>query len=325
VLARAGWDVERHGLQGAPAVTVVTHEGTHATVYASLQMLGLGREGDRVRRVDADDQGRMRPAALREALATVDEPVIVCTQAGNVNTGAFDPLGELIPIAHERGGWVHVDGAFGIWAAGVPSMRDRMTGHELADSWSTDAHKFLNVPYDSGLVFVRDAAAHQAAMTFGAAYYVVSAGGERDPHNWVPESSRRARGFTVLAALRSLGRSGFVDLIERGCRLARRMAEHLAAGPGVRILNDVVFNQVLVRFDGPPGDLDGSLGDARTRAVIDAVQRDGTCWLGGTTWRGRAAMRVSVAGWRTTESDIDVSAEAILRCLESFDGANREP
>src|SRR6476660_5761796 len=283
VLAKTGWDVERQGLQGAPPVTVITHGGTHITVYASLQMLGLGREGERVRKVAADEQGRMRPDALREALAGLDGPVIVCMQAGNVNSGAFDPFEELIPIAHESGAWVHVDGAFGIWAAGVPSMRHLMAGSVEADSWSTDAHKWLNVPYDSGLVFVRDAAAHHHAMTLGAAYYVETEGAERDPYNWVPESSRRARGFAVLAALRSLGRRGLIELVERDCALARQMADRLAMGAGVRILNKVVLNQVLVRF-GSPGDADVALGDARTKAVIDAVQRDGTCWLGGTTW-----------------------------------------
>jgi glutamate/tyrosine decarboxylase-like PLP-dependent enzyme len=302
-------------------VAVVTHTGTHVTVYASLQMLGLGREGEHVRRIAADDQGRMRPDLLREALATIDGPAIVCAQAGNVNTGAFDPLHELIPIAHERGAWVHVDGAFGLWAAAVPSMRDLMRGYEMADSWSTDAHKWLNVPYDSGLVFVRDHAAHHAAMTLGAEYYVEAAGVDRDNYNWVPESSRRARGFTVLAALRSLGRSGLVDLIERDCAHARRMAGRLADGPRVSILNDVVLNQVLVRFEGPSDDADGSLGDARTRAVVEAVQRDGTCWLGGTTWAGRAAMRFSVSGWLTTADDIERSADAILRCLETVDQA----
>jgi glutamate/tyrosine decarboxylase-like PLP-dependent enzyme len=321
VLALVGWDVERHGLQGAPQVTVVTHAGTHITVYASLQMLGLGREGDHVRKIASDDQGRMRPDALREVLATIDGPTIVCTQAGNVNTGAFDRFDELIPIAHERGAWVHIDGAFGIWAAAVPSIRDRMRGHEAADSWSTDAHKWLNVPYDSGLVFVRDATAHHAAMRLGAEYYIETAGAERDPYNWTPESSRRARGFAVLAALRSLGRSGLVELIERDCAHARRMAERLAAGPRVSILNDVVLNQVLVRFEGPADDATGLAGDIRTRAVIEAVQRDGTCWLGGTTWAGRAAMRVSVSGWQTTAADIERSADAILGCLEAVDHA----
>ncbi len=325
VLARHGWDVERRGLQGAPPVTVISHGGTHVTVYAALQMLGLGRDSEWSRRIDADEQGRMRPDALRAALAEVDGPTIVCGQAGNVNTGAFDPLDEVVQIAHERGAWVHVDGAFGIWAAAVPSLRDRMRGHDAADSWSTDAHKWLNVPYDSGLVFVRDVAAHHGAMTLGAEYYVETTGAERDPYNWVPESSRRARGFAVLAALRSLGRAGLVDLIERDCALARRMAERLAAGPGVSILNDVVLNQVLVRFEGR-GAGDGSAGDAaagdaRTRSVVDAVQRDGTCWLGGTSWAGRAAMRVSVSGWQTTEDDIDRSAAAILRCAAAVDAA----
>jgi glutamate/tyrosine decarboxylase-like PLP-dependent enzyme len=320
VLANLGWDVERRGLQGAPDVTVITHQGTHVTVYASLQMLGMGREGERVRVIASDDHGRMVPDALRSELATIDGPVIVSAQAGNVNTGAFDPFEALIPIAHERGAWVHIDGAFGIWAAAVPSLRHLMAGHAGADSWSTDAHKWLNVPYDSGLVFVRDAAAHHAATTLGAAYYVETAGGERDPYNWVPESSRRARGFTVLAALRSLGRSGLVDMIERDTALAARMAARLADGPRVRIINDVVLNQALVRFDGVPDDADGSAGDRRTRAVIDGVQRDGTCWLGGTVWHGRAAMRVSVSGWRTTEDDIDRSAAAILRVLAAVDG-----
>jgi glutamate/tyrosine decarboxylase-like PLP-dependent enzyme len=309
VLDRAGWDVERFGLQGAPPLTVVTHTGTHVTVYASLQMLGLGREGDRVRVIDADDQGRVRPDALRAELTRVEGPTIVCLQAGNVNTGAFDPFAELIPIAHDRGAWAHIDGAFGIWAAAVPSLHDRMDGHADADSWSTDAHKWLNVPYDSGLVFVRDAAAHHGAMKLGAAYYVETEGAERDPYNWVPESSRRARGFAVLAALRSLGRSGLVDLIERDSALARQMASRLADG-GATILNDVVLNQVLARFEADEGGPDA--GDARTRSIVDAVQRDGTAWLGGTVWQGRAAMRVSVSGWQTTPSDIDRTAKAIL-------------
>jgi glutamate/tyrosine decarboxylase-like PLP-dependent enzyme len=322
VLTRAGWDVERLGLQGAPPVTVITHAGSHVTVYASLQMLGLGREGERVRRIAADEQGRMRPDALREALADVDGPVIVCAQAGNVNTGAFDPFEEIIAIAHERGAWVHIDGAFGIWAAAIPSMRHLMRGHAAADSWSTDAHKWLNVPYDSGLAFVRDAAPHHAAMTLGAEYYVETDGGERDNYNWTPESSRRGRGFAVLAALRSLGRSGLVDLIERDCARARQMAERLSAGPRVTVLNEVVLNQALVRFEALGDDPDGMAGDARTRAVIAAVQRDGTCWLGGTSWAGHAAMRVSVSGWQTSEDDIDRSATAILACLATVDGGH---
>jgi len=323
VLRDVGWDVERLGLQGAPPVTVVTHRGTHVTVYASLQMLGMGREGDRVRVVEADDQGRMRPEALRAELATIDGPAIVCAQAGNVNTGAYDPFETIVAMAHERErpAWVHIDGAFGIWAAAVPSLQSQMAGYLGADSWSTDAHKWLNVPYDSGLVFIKDVAAHHAAMTLGASYYIETAGAERDPYNWVPESSRRARGFALVAALRSMGRSGLVALIERDCAHARHMAERLATGHRVHLLNDVVLNQVLVRFEGGEDDADGSAGDARTKAVIDGVQRDGTCWLGGTVWQGRAAMRVSVSGWRTTEDDIERSAAAILRVLSEVDAA----
>ena len=322
VLARLGWDVERAGLQGAPPITVVVHDGTHVTVSASLQMLGLGREHERIIRIAADDQGRMRPDALRDALANAEGPVIVCAQAGNVNSGAFDPFDEITSIAHERGAWVHIDGAFGIWAAAVPSLRHLTSGMAAADSWSTDAHKWLNLPYDSGLAFVRDAASHHAAMTLGAAYYVQTDGGERDPFNWTPESSRRARGFALLAGLRSLGRSGLVDLVERNVAQARRMAERLATGPGVTILNDVVLNQVLVRFEADEVDAAeaaGTAGDRRTRGVIAAVQRDGTCWLGGTIWAGRAAMRISVSGWQTTDDDIERSAAAILACLATVD------
>ena len=311
VLARVGWDVEEHGLGGAPAVTVVVSEEAHATIFATLQMLGLGR--GRVHRVAADDQGRMRADALRDVLASVDGPTIVCAQAGNVNTGAFDPVGEIAALVHAHGGWLHVDGAFGLWAAAAPALRSLVAGVEHADSWATDAHKWLNVPYDSGLVFVRDRTAHRAAMTFGAAYYVETSGAERDGYNWVPESSRRARGFAVYAALRALGRAGVAHLVERSAALARRMADRIAAAPGARVLNDVVLNQVLVRFD-PPG---GGDADAHTRAVIARVQADGTCWLGGTVWQGKAAARISVSGWSTTEADVDRAVEAISRSARS--------
>ena len=312
VLERAGWNVEEDGLIGAPPIAVVVGDEAHVTIFVSLQMIGLGRA--RVHRVAADEQGRMRPDALREALARMDGPTIVCAQAGNVNTGAFDPLSEIVGIVRERpNAWLHVDGAFGLWAAAVPRLNDRVAGLAGADSWTTDAHKWLNVPYDSGIVVVRDVAAHHAAMTLGAAYYVEAAGGERDSYNWVPESSRRARGFAIYAALRSLGRAGLADMIDRCCRLARRMADGLRGVPGVTILNDVVLNQVLVRFDSP----DGSDADAFTRAVIAAVQADGTCWLGGTTWHGMAAMRISVSNWSTTEADADLSVEAILGCAKA--------
>jgi glutamate/tyrosine decarboxylase-like PLP-dependent enzyme len=254
----------------------------------------------------------MRPDELRAILDSLDRPAIVCAQAGNVNTGAFDPLRPIVAAVRENKGWLHVDGAFGLWAAAAPARRQLVDGLGDADSWTSDCHKWLNVPYDSGIVMVRDAAAHHAAMTLGASYYVETAGGERDNYNWVAESSRRSRGFTAYAALRSQGRDGLAEMIERGCLLARRMADRLAAEPGVEVLNDVVLNQVLVRFSAPDGD--EAATDARTREVIAAVQRDGTCWLGGTTWHGVAAMRISVSNWRTTEEDIDRSAEAILRC-----------
>jgi glutamate/tyrosine decarboxylase-like PLP-dependent enzyme len=320
VLQSVGWDVEEDGLAGAPPIHLVVGEEAHTTIVASMQMLGLGRGPARVQRVAADGQGRMRPDELRSTLARLSGPTIVCAQAGNVNTGAFDPLPEIGQEVRDHGGWLHVDGAFGLWAVAAPSRAPLVHGIELADSWTTDAHKWLNVPYDSGLVFVRDAAAHRRSMTLGAAYYVEAASGERDPYNWVAESSRRARGFPVYAALRSLGRDGLADLIERCCAHARRMAELLSAGPGVEVLNDVVLNQVLVRFAPPGTSTSTTAGDTRssadelTREVIGRVQADGTCWLGGTTWHGLAAMRVSVSSWKTTSADIDRSAEAILRC-----------
>jgi len=325
VLERTGWNVEEDGLIGAPDIAVVVGAEAHVTIHVSLQMLGLGR--NRVFRVAADEQGRMRPDALRDTLAGLrDRPVLVCAQSGNVNTGAFDPLPEIVAAVRELpNAWLHVDGAFGLWAAAAPSLRGLAAGIADADSWTTDAHKWLNVPYDSGIAIVRDAAAHHAAMTLGAAYYVETAGGERDPYNWVAESSRRARGFAIYAALRELGRDGLAAMIERCCALARRMADGLRDAPGVTILNDVVLNQVLVRF-APPRD--GGAGaspdeaaiDAFTREVIAAVQADGTCWLGGTTWHGMAAMRISVSNWSTTEADADLSVAAILRCRAAVEG-----
>jgi glutamate/tyrosine decarboxylase-like PLP-dependent enzyme len=277
-------------------------------------------------RVDADEQGRMRPDALRETLAGLrDRPVLVCAQSGNVNTGAFDPLPEIVAAVRELpNAWLHVDGAFGLWAAAVPALRHLTAGVGDADSWTTDAHKWLNVPYDSGIAIVADAAAHHAAMTLGASYYVETAGAERDPYNWVAESSRRARGFPVYAALRELGRDGVAAMIERCCALAGRMADGLRDAPGVTILNDVVLNQVLVRFAPPSGGgraPDDAAMDAHTRAVIAAVQADGTCWLGGTTWHGMAAMRISVSNWSTTEADADQSVAAIRRCAASVSSA----
>jgi glutamate/tyrosine decarboxylase-like PLP-dependent enzyme len=306
VLQRAGWDVEARGLFGAPEIDVVVGEEVHVTILAALQYLGFGRE--RVKRVATDAQGRMDAAALRRVLAGCRGPLIVCAQAGNVNTGAFDPLAEIVEAVREHGGWLHVDGAFGLWAAASRSLARLVNGAAGADSWATDGHKWLNVPYDSGIVIVGDAESHRAAMTIAAAYLVQTEGRERDPFDYVPEFSRRARGFTVWAALRSLGRQGIAELVERCCALARRFAERLGR-PGVEILNEVVLNQVLVRFHPP----DGGDVDVFTREVIARVQADGTCWLGGTIWHGMAAMRISVSNWSTTEEDVDRSAEAILR------------
>jgi len=311
LLEQAGWDVERLGLFGAPDVPVVVGEEAHVTIHAALQMLGMGR--DRVTRVPTDGQGRMRADALAEALARLDRPALVCAQAGNVNTGAFDPLAEIADLVSANGGWLHVDGAFGLWAAADPARRHLLTGVERADSWTTDSHKWLNVPYDSGLVFTAHPAAHHAAMTLGAAYYVETAGGERDPYNWVAESSRRARGFPVWAAIRSLGRDGVAEMVGRTCDLAKRFADGLDGSPGlgIRVLNDVVLNQALVRFEDPSGDVDA--GDARTSEVIAAIQADGTLWLGGSTWHGLRVMRISVSGWRTAEADVDRSIAVVRR------------
>jgi len=310
VLRRAGWDVERDGLPGAPRVHVVASAESHVTIDVALRYLGFGTGG--TKRVASDAQGRMRADDLARVLAGCDGPTIVCAQAGNVNTGAFDPLEEIGRLANAHGAWLHVDGAFGLWARASDALSPLARGIELADSWATDAHKWLNVPYDCGVAMVRHADDHRAAMTSTAAYLVQTGGVERDAVDWVPEFSRRSRGIPVYATLRALGRSGVAALVDRGCAMARRFAEQLAAEPGVQVLNDVVLNQVLVRF----GD-----DDERTRAVIAAVQRDGTCWLGGTTWHELAAMRISVSNWATSEADVDASVAAIVRGWKSVGGA----
>ena len=313
LLKKVGWDVEAQGLFGAPEITVVTSDESHISIFAALQMLGLGR--DRVIRIPTDAQGRLRADELRTTLDSISTPVLVCAQAGNVNTGAFDPLAEIVPLVRQHQGWLHVDGAFGMWVAASKQYRSLVAQIEQADSVTVDCHKWLNVPYDSGLVFLRDQAAHYAAMTLQAAYYVPSPDAVRDNHNWVPEASRRARCFAIYAALRSLGRSGLAEIVERCCQLARRMAERLAADPQVQILNDVVINQILVRFVPPAGDEDA---DVFTAAVIRRVQDEGICWAGGTTWQEKHAMRISVSNWSTQEHDIDRSAEAILACLHAL-------
>lgn len=305
VLRRAGWNVEEDGLHGAPRVHVVTSAESHVTIDVALRYLGLGTRA--LLRVDSDEQGRLRPDRLRRLLENLSGPTIICAQAGNVNTGAIDPLREIGEIARAHGAWLHIDGAFGLWARTSRTLRPLADGVDLADSWATDAHKWLNVPQDSGLAIVRHAEDHRAAMTTTAAYLVQTQGIERDEVDWVPEFSRRGRGNAVYAAVRSLGRAGIEALIDRCCAHARTMADLLRRVDGIRILNDVVLNQVLVRF-GDDDDL--------TRRVIAGVQEEGTCWLGGTTWQGVAAMRISVSNWATTEEDARRSAEAIVRVFE---------
>jgi glutamate/tyrosine decarboxylase-like PLP-dependent enzyme len=302
VLEREGWNVEADGLFGAPPITVITGHEVHPTLLKSLGMLGLGRS--RIVRAAVDGQGRIRA----DTFPSIKGPTIVCLQAGNVNTGAFDPFESLIERAHAAGAWVHVDGAFGLWAKAAASLRPWVTGVERADSWATDAHKWLNVPYDSGLAFVRHPYALQAAMAITAEYLPTETT-ERNPSDFTPELSRRARGIEVWAALRSLGREGLAEMFERHCRQARRFAAGLAAA-GYDILNEVVLNQVLVSFGEP----------ARTRRIVEAIQKDGTCWCGITVWQGKTAMRISVCNWSTMDEDVERSLEAMLRLAKESQG-----
>jgi glutamate/tyrosine decarboxylase-like PLP-dependent enzyme len=306
VLRDAGWDVEEEGLQGAPQVRVIVGRDVHLSLLMALRYLGFGR--GRPERVPTDDEGRMDPDALATMLEGHAGPLIVCAQAGEVNTGAFDPLDRVVEVVRRHpGAWIHVDGAFGLWAAASPRLRHLIKGHHGADSWATDGHKWLNVPYDSGFAFVRDAAAHRAAMSGSAGYLPPAPEATRDPWDYVPELSRRARGFATYAAIRELGASGIAALVERDHDLARRMAARLANHPGIEVVNEVVLNQVLVAFDG-----DADL----VRDIVARIQHDGTTWLGASAFHGRPGIRVSVSGWTTTEEDIDRSADAILRCLD---------
>lgn len=302
VLARAGWDVEAEGLIGAPPVTVVVGEEAHSTLFKALGLVGLGRK--RVVRVPADRQGRMRA----DALPPLSGPTIVCAQAGNLHSGAYDPLAEICDWAHDAGAWVHVDGAFGLWAAAVPSLAHLTPGLTEADSWATDFHKWLNVPYDSGLALVRDRDALRAAMSITAEYLPTDSP-IRNPSDFTPELSRRARGVEVWAALRHLGRAGVIELVERTCRHARRFAAGLQEA-GYEVLNDVALNQVVVTF-----------GDAAmTTRTIAAIQDDGTCWCGPTVWQGRTAMRISVSSWATSDEDVERSLAAMVRIARETAG-----
>jgi glutamate/tyrosine decarboxylase-like PLP-dependent enzyme len=305
VLRRAGWNVETDGLQGAPRLNVVCGIEAHASIDSAARLLGFGTSN--LIRVAADAQGRMLPDALAAELAGISGPTIVCLQAGHVNTGAFDPFPPLIDTAHRQGAWVHVDGAFGLWARAVPSLRAMTEGLERADSWGVDGHKWLNVPYDSGIAIVAHPAAHRASMAQRAPYLLRAAGERRDGMDWTPEASRRARAVPIVAVLRTLGRRGLENLILNDCARARQMADLLSRDPAiaVNVLNDVVLNQVLVRVNSPSG-------ENITPAVIDRVQRAGECWVGGTTWNGEPAMRISISNWATAASDIEQSARSIL-------------
>ena len=302
VLERAGWDLARDGLQGGPRIRVLVGAERHVTVDRALRYLGIGSAQIEV--LPADEQGRMRVEELAPTLARGSGPTIVCAQLGNVNTGSVDDLAAVADAVEGSGAWLHVDGAFGLWAAASPRLRHLVAGAERADSWATDAHKWLNVPYDSGIAFCADTEAHRTAMSVQASYLEqADPDAARDQMDWNPEFSRRARGFPIYAAIRALGRDGIAELVERCCNNAVLFAELLGAVPGVEILNEVVLNQVLVRF----GD-----DDAITQAAVRGVQEDGTCWLSGTTWQGRAAMRISVSNWQTTAADVERSAAAIL-------------
>jgi glutamate/tyrosine decarboxylase-like PLP-dependent enzyme len=305
VLSAAGWDVGRDGLQGGPRVRVLVGAKRHVTVDRALRLLGLGAPNV----VDADDQGRMRATVLRDSLAAGDEPTIVCAQAGEVNTGAFDPLPDIADACEAAGAWLHVDGAFGMWAAVSPQFRHLVAGLDRADSWTTDAHKWLNVPYDSGIVLCAHPESHRAAMTVHADYLVQDGGQQRvrDQLDWVPEFSRRARGFAVYAALRSLGRSGLAELVERCCAAAARFERGIRKLPGVEVLNDVVLNQVLFCFED----------DRRTDAVLERVQSSGRVWASATVWNGRRAIRLSVSNWQTDEDEIELALDAFREAARS--------
>ncbi|ANP73371.1 pyridoxal phosphate-dependent decarboxylase family protein [Cryobacterium arcticum] len=310
VLRAAGWDVNSDGLTGAPRVTVLAGAEVHISVLLALRYLGLGEPT----LVAADAQGRIRPDALAEALAAVTGPCLVVLQAGNLHSGAFDPMRQCIRLAHDAGAWVHVDGAFGLWAAASPRWTAALEGLETADSWATDAHKTLNVPYDCGIAVVADPAALRSAFGAQTSYFVQDDAGAADPMELVPELSRRARGVPVWAALRSLGRSGTVALVEGLADNARALADALAALPGVEVLNDVVFTQVSVAF--------GS--DDRTRRVTQALIQDGTVWMSGSAWSGRAVLRISVSNWTTDAADVAVSVDAVARALAQVTAAERE-
>lgn len=315
VLRRVGWDVEADGLFGAPPVHVVLGEEAHSTVFSGLRYLGLGAK--RVISVPVNEQGVMQRGAFAHAIEKLDGPIIAIAQAGHINSGAFDPFEEIAAAAQAKGAWLHVDGAFGLWARACPERSHLGRGLERADSWGVDGHKWLQTPHDSGYAIVRDAEAHRRAMLIAASY--LPEGKERHPADYAPELSRRARGFATWAMIKALGRDGVADLVGRHCEQARRMAERLAGEPGIEVMNDVVLNQVAVRLGA---DMDGAAADALTDRTIARIQRDGVCFVGGANWRGRQIIRISVISANTTTADIDRSAEAILNAWRAERHAN---
>jgi glutamate/tyrosine decarboxylase-like PLP-dependent enzyme len=312
VLRDIGWDPDTQGLFGAPPISVRIGDDAHTTVFSALQFLGLGH--DRIARIETDGGGRILPAAFARALDAAEGPIIVILQAGQINTGACDDFATLIPLAKSRGAWVHVDGAFGLWAQTSPNTRHLTAAVQLADSWATDGHKWLQTPYDCGYAIVRHEVAHRRAMTIAASYLPLASEGERDPSHYVPELSRRARGFATWAMLKHLGREGVTALVDQTCTAAMLIAERLSAEPGIAILNDVVLNQVMIRFgDG----LGKQQADAMTQQTIRALQEEGTIFAGGATWRGDQIMRLSVSNFQTDLDQAESAAQAIIRTYRS--------
>ncbi len=310
MLQKHGWDIDGNGLSGAPPLNIICGECCHATIHSAVRLMGLGTK--HVRSIQADGEGRMQVAAFRQTLETCEGPTIVCVQAGNVNTGAFDPLADIIALAKKHHAWVHVDGAFGLWAAVSPRFKHLVAGVGEADSWATDAHKWLNVPYDSGMVIVRSPEAHRQLKIARCAYAGPEDAAHRDGSQWVPENSRRARGFVLYAALRHLGKQGVQHLVENCCDLARAFAAELADLPHVRVLNQVVLNQVLWRVE-PPGIADT---DAFNASLVARLQQAGVCWMGTTQWHGQIALRISVSNWATTQADVRQSLESLASSIE---------
>ena len=309
MLQKYGWDIDADGLPGSPHLNIICGECCHATIHSAIRLMGLGTKN--IRSVPADGEGRMQLEAFRETLESCAGPTIVCVQAGNVNTGAFDPIAGIIALTKKRHGWVHVDGAFGLWASVSPRFKHLVTGVEEADSWATDAHKWLNVPYDSGMVIVRSPEAHRHLKTVRCAYAGPTNTSCRDGSHWVPENSRRARGFVLYAALRNLGKQGVRYLVENCCDLAQAFASELTRLPNVRILNQVVLNLVLCRIEPP----DIADGDAFNASLAARLQQAGICWMGTTQWRSQTALRISVSNWATTRADVQQSIESLVNSI----------